>query len=90
MTIWAQLISNLTEDDRKSLGSQIKGLSFVLHQCEGRLQRYGAGEDTVLKLLYDMETTRDLIAEIQGDLIKRHKLPGLPTGKRVRKTESPC
>jgi hypothetical protein len=54
LTNWTQRISDLSEDDRRSTEEIVRSLPrFRL--CELRLQRYGAGEDTVLKTLIDME-----------------------------------
>jgi len=79
IALWTQTISDLTEEDRKPMSEQIKLLSIALRQCESRLRCYEDG-DTVLHLLHDMDVARELIAQVRGDLIKKHKLPTLPEG----------
>jgi len=84
LTNWTQRISDLSEDDRKSTEEIVRSLPHVFRLCELRLQRYGAGEDTVLKTLIDMEIARREIGEAQSDLIKKHELPGLPFPQSVK------
>ena len=82
MTQWTQTISDLMEEDRKPMEQQVKLLSLSLRQCESRLQQYGVGNDTVFHLLHEMDIARELLTEVRGDLIKKHKLPTLPDHRR--------
>jgi hypothetical protein len=73
---WTQTISDLMEEDRRPMLEQVKLLSFVLRQCQSRLQCYETG-DTVLHLLFELDMAREYIAQVRGELIKKYKLPTL-------------
>jgi hypothetical protein len=72
------MITDLSEEERKSVEQWIRLLPAQFRQCEGYLQDYGRGEQNVHKLIGVMDTTRMLIDEAREDLIERHKLPDYP------------
>ena len=69
------LISELTEDERKFVNQWIEMLPKWFRQCECYLREYGAGEQTVFKLLQIMKETRVMIDEDINQLIEKHRLP---------------
>jgi len=71
-------ISDLAEEDRKSVEQYITTLPKIFDQCESRLRGYGAGRETVIKLLNEMKIARTVIDEAQMELVRGHKLPKLP------------
>ena len=50
-----ELISDLAEEDRKSMEEKIKMLHYVLRNCELCLQDYTAGQQTAYKFLITTE-----------------------------------
>lgn len=69
------LITQLTEEERKTMEQWVKMLSLVLGQCQSRLQSYGAGEDTSIHLLGEIQILRGMLGDARADLVKSHKLP---------------
>jgi len=69
------LISDLANQERKSVEEKIKLLLGVLRNCEVYLQDYAAGEQTVFKFFVTTGWVRDEIAETRSVLIEKHKLP---------------
>lgn len=69
------LISELTEEGRKSVEESIKLLPKVFRECESYLRDYEAGEQNALKLLQAMNMVKRAIIESRSDLLKTHKIP---------------
>ena len=67
-------ITELSEEDRKSVERWIRLLPAQFRQCECYLQDYAAGTQVVGKLISVMDVTSGLIEEARRDLIERHKL----------------
>ena len=72
------LISELTEEERKSVKELLGRLPMIFRQCECYLRDYEAGEQNVIKLLNVMGDTREMIAEARDGLIGRHRIPDFP------------
>ncbi len=58
-----ELISDLAEEDRKSMEEKIKMLHYVVRNCELYLQDYAAGQQTAYKFLVTTEWVCKEIAE---------------------------
>jgi len=69
------MITDLSEEERKSVEQWIRTLLAQFRQCECYLRDYAAGEQNVYKLINVMDTTPMLIDDARSDLIKKHKLP---------------
>ena len=72
-----ELISDLTNKDRKAVEEKIKMLQYVLQNCELcplYLQDYAAGEQTGFKLLCATELVCREITETRDALLTKHKL----------------
>jgi hypothetical protein len=75
---WTEHISNLSEADQQSTKQLLKELSYAIRLLQSRLQAYEAGEETALKTLVDSQMLHKTLEAVQKDLVKKHKLPGLP------------
>jgi hypothetical protein len=73
--LFPMLISELTEEERKSMEEWIRRLSIVFRLCDSRLLHYGTGEENVLKLLQDMNMVGAVISDARSELLKAHKIP---------------
>ena len=74
------LISDLAEEERKTVGQWIKALQVMFRECECYLQDYAAGEQNLLKLLWEMKATREMLGEAMSNLTKKHRIPDYPKG----------
>jgi hypothetical protein len=83
------LISELTEEERKSMEEQVYVLSHCLRQCGSRLRLYGTGEDTSIHLLGDIEPLLGALEEVRRGLIKKHRLP-VSGGAQSRNQSGPA
>jgi hypothetical protein len=72
---YPRLISDLTEEQRKSVEESIRVLPKVFRECEGYLREYEANEATVFKLLQAMKVVAGAITYTRSDLIDKHKIP---------------
>jgi hypothetical protein len=72
---YPRLISDLTEEQRKSIEESIRVLPKVFRECEGYLREYEANEATVFKLLQAMKVVAGAITYTRSDLIAKHKIP---------------
>ena len=80
-TNWQEHISDLTEDDRKTMEEHVKSLPHILRQLELRVEDYGSGtpdSGTVSKFVQHIEIVRDWLGRVRKDLIEKHKLPDVP------------
>jgi hypothetical protein len=73
--LFPMLISELTEEERKSAKKWLRILPRMFRQCECYLGEYEANENNVIKLLNVMGETREMMAEASDDLIARHRIP---------------
>jgi hypothetical protein len=72
---YAELISDLAEEDRKSVEEKIKMLHYVLQNCELYLRDYAAGQQTAYKFFITTHWVLSEMAETRSALVKKHKLP---------------
>jgi hypothetical protein len=72
------MITDLSEEERKSVEQWIRLLPAQFRLCECYLQDYAAGTQVVGKLISVMDDTSALIEDARKDLIERHKLPDYP------------
>jgi hypothetical protein len=71
---YPRLISDLTEEQRKSMEAWIRVLPKALRECEDYLREYKANEATVFKLLQAMKVVGGAITYARSDLIAKHKI----------------
>ena len=74
------LISDLAEDERKTVEQWIKALQVMFRECECYLRDYALGEQNVLKLLWEMNATRVMLGEAISNLTKKHRISNYPKG----------
>jgi hypothetical protein len=74
------LISDLAQDERKTVEQWVKALQLMLRECECYLQDYVAGEQNVLQLLWEMRATREMLGEAMSSLTKKHRMEESPRG----------
>jgi hypothetical protein len=72
---YPRLISDLTEEQRKSMEAWIRGLPKALRECEDYLRDYEGNEATVFKLLQAMKVVGGAITYARTDLMEKHKIP---------------
>ena len=72
---YPRLISDLTEEERKSVEECIRVLPKVFRECEGYLRGYEKNVATVFKLLQAMKVVGGAITYARSDLIAKHKIP---------------
>ena len=72
------MITDLSEEERKSVEQWIRLVPAQFRQCECYLKDYAAGTQVVGKLISVMDATSDIIEDACKDLIERHKLPDYP------------
>jgi len=80
----SMLISDLSSEDRKSVEKWIKGLPDTFRHCESYLQQYGAGENTVGKLITWMSGTIESLEAARDDLVQKHGLSFKPQATERR------
>jgi hypothetical protein len=68
-------ISELTEEERKSVKERIKRVPLMFRECENCLREYEANEATALKLLVTMYSMFQGLREFGSDLAEKHKKP---------------
>jgi hypothetical protein len=69
---WIQTISDLPGTSRKLMDEKSGLLFYVLGICQGRVQAYRQNQTNVVKLLHDVQMTRDVIAEFLAELKAMH------------------
>jgi|SRR5215469_3372698 len=69
---WVQTISDLPGTARKSMDEQAEILSKILSICTNRVEAYRQNQTSVVKLLHDLEMTRNHLAEFLAELKGLH------------------
>jgi hypothetical protein len=72
---WVQTISDLPGTSRKTMEVKSKILFHILNACQGRVKAYQFDQTNVIKLLNDLQMTREFLAEFVGTLTTMH--PGV-------------
>jgi hypothetical protein len=72
-------ISDLSEEDRKSVKKQLYLLRYMMHQCEQYMWDYVMDDQTALKFLGAMGMAHNGIEEAVKVLVKVHDLPHIGT-----------
>jgi hypothetical protein len=67
-------ISELSEEDRRSVEHWVELVPTAFRECEVYLRDYREDAQSAIKLLCVLDNTRNELDEARADLMKRHHL----------------
>jgi hypothetical protein len=71
---FTMLISELSEEDRRSAEQWVERLPKVFRECEAYLRDYKEGKQNAIKLLQELAVTMSTVDEAQADLANKHNV----------------
>lgn len=82
------MITDLSEEECKSVEERLQMLQGVMRNCEVYLQDYVAGDQNAFKFLTTMGWLHEEIEEAVKELMKVHDIPNFPSfwGHTVRQS----
>jgi hypothetical protein len=72
------MITDLSEEERKSVEERLKLLQAAMRYCEGYLRDYAAGGQNAIKFLNTVACLHGEVKESAKTLVKVHDLPDFP------------
>jgi hypothetical protein len=72
------MLTDISEEDRKSVEDRLRRLQGMMRYCEGYLRNYVEGKQNAIKFLSTVADLHEEVKQAAKELMQVHDLPNFP------------